>query len=197
MLPLPRPLAGGRHFLPQIARVRFHQLAYGNHDNVYPVCKSALSCALLRPRHVLAQAPGTSSPVTSLSASVPNASTLPAQSGSEALLAEREEARPADAAPVTPALRSAFTHFVAEVLSDTQETNLVRTDVQEVLSEAAGLTIGRAEASGPNRVQQTLREAYLNTQFVGPRTARKSQILLYKYSAKSNQAVLSGMRLGI
>ena len=109
---------------------------------------------------------------------MPNASTLPAQSDSEALLSEWEEARPAEAAPVTPALRTAFTHFVAEVLSDTQETNLVRTDVQEVLSEAAGLTIGRAEASGPNRVQEALREAYLNTQFVEPRTAPKGRILL-------------------
>ena len=138
----------------------------------------ALSCASLRPRHVLAQAPGTSSLVTSLLTSVPNASTLPTQSGSEALLSEWEEVRPVDAAPVTPALRSAFTHFVAEVLSDTQETNLVRTDVQEVLSEATGLTIGRAEASGPNRVQQALRGAYLNTQFVGPRAAPKGRILL-------------------
>ena len=64
------------------------------------------------------------------------------------------------------------------MLSDTQETNLVRTDVQEVLSEATGLTIGRAEASGPNRVQQALRGAYLNTQFVGPRAAPKGRILL-------------------
>ena len=109
---------------------------------------------------------------------MPNALPLPSQSGSEALLSEWEEARPADAAPVTPALRTAFARFVADVLSDTQETNLVKADVQDVLTEAAGLAIGRAEAAGPGRVQQALREAYRDMQVIGPRTAPTGRILL-------------------
>ena len=115
---------------------------------------------------------------------MPPASIPASQSSSEALvqganlLSEWEQARPADSAPVTPELRTAFKQFVAEVLSATQETNLDMADVQEVLREAVGLTIGRAEGSGPGRAQQALQAAYQNTHAVGPGTASKGQILL-------------------
>ena len=109
---------------------------------------------------------------------MPNPSPLSSPSGAEALLSAWEEARPAGAVPVTPALRTAFSFFATEVLSDTRETNLVVADVQDVVSGAAGLAIGSAEASGLGRVQQALREAYLNMQVVGPRTAPNGRILL-------------------
>lgn len=94
------------------------------------------------------------------------------------LLAQWERARPADSNQVTPELRTAFNQFVAEVLSDTQETNLELADVQDVLRQAAGLTVGRAEASGPGRAQQALKEAYQTAQAVGPGTACQGQILI-------------------
>lgn len=94
------------------------------------------------------------------------------------LLAQWERARPADSAQVTPELRTAFNQFVAEVLSDTQETNLELADVQDVLRQAAGLTIGRAKASGPSRAQQALQQAYQTAQAVGPGTASRGQILI-------------------
>ena len=94
------------------------------------------------------------------------------------LLAQWERARPADSNQVTPELRTAFNQFVAEVLSDTQETNLELADVQDVLRQAAGLTVGRAEASGPSRAQQALKEAYQTAQAVGPGTACQGQILI-------------------
>lgn len=94
------------------------------------------------------------------------------------LLAGWEQARPAGSPPILPALRSAFNRFVAEVVSDTQETNLELADVQDVLRRATGLTIGRAEASGPGRAQQALQEAYLTAQAVLPGTAPHGQILL-------------------
>ena len=109
---------------------------------------------------------------------MPYVPTPPSQSGSEALLSEWEEARPANAAPVTLELRTAFTRFVAEVLSDTQETNLHIADVHEVLRGAAGLTIGRGEASGPGRAQQALQEAYQAAQAVSPHAAPRGRILL-------------------
>ena len=115
---------------------------------------------------------------------MPPASIPASQSSSEALvqganlLSEWEQARPADSAPVTPELRTAFKQFLAKVLSDTQETNLDIADVQKVLRGAVGLTIGRAEGSGPGRAQQVLQAAYQNTHAVGPGTTSKGQILL-------------------
>ena len=94
------------------------------------------------------------------------------------LLAQWERVRSADLTQVTPELRTAFNQFVAEVLSDTQETNLELADVQDVLRRAVGLTIGRAEASGPGRGQQALQEAYQTAQAVGPGTASQGQILI-------------------
>ena len=94
------------------------------------------------------------------------------------LLAQWERARSADSAQVTAGLRTAFNQFVAEVLSDTQETNLELADVQDVLRQAIGLTVGRAEASGMGRAQQALKEAYQTAQAVGPGTASQGQILI-------------------
>jgi len=94
------------------------------------------------------------------------------------LLAQWERARSADSAQVTAELRTAFNQFVAEVLSDTQETNLELADVQDVLRQAIGLTVGRAEASGTGRAQQALQEAYQMAQAVGPGTAPQGQILI-------------------
>ena len=93
-------------------------------------------------------------------------------------LDEWEQVRPDDSSPVTLELRTAFNQFVAEVLSDTQETNLTMADVQEVLSAAAGIAIGRAEASGPGRAQHALQEAYKNMHAVGPYTAPQGRIIL-------------------
>lgn len=94
------------------------------------------------------------------------------------LLSEWEQARPCDAAPIMPMLRTAFNQFMAEVLSDTHETNLDIVDARDVLRGAAGLAIGCANASGPRRVQQALQEAYQNMQAVGPLTAPQGRILL-------------------
>ena len=94
------------------------------------------------------------------------------------LLIEWERLRYIGPPSITPELRTAFNQFVAEVLSDTQETNLELADVQDVLRQAAGLTVGRAEASGPGRAQQALQEAYQTAQAVGPNTAPQGQILL-------------------
>ena len=112
---------------------------------------------------------------------MPNSLTSASQFNSEALrlaaelLCGWEQARPASA-PITPEFRKAFNRFIAEVLSTTQETNLESTDVQEVLRGATGLTIGRAEASGPGRIQQALQQAYQTTQAVGPHASPNGEI---------------------
>ena len=94
------------------------------------------------------------------------------------LLSEWEQARPANSAVVTSELRTAFIQFVGAVLNDTQETNLDIADVQKGLHRAAGLAIGRGEASGPGRANRALLQAYRSTQSVGPSAAVQGQLLL-------------------
>ena len=115
---------------------------------------------------------------------MPTAPTPASQSGSEvllqaaALLSHWEQARPAGSAPLVPELRTALNQFMVEVLSGSQETNLYISDIQKVLSEAAGLATGRAEASGPGRSLVALQSAYHHMQAVEPCTAIHGRILL-------------------
>lgn len=112
------------------------------------------------------------------------ASTSASQLSSEVLLratalfSQWENARPVGSIPLSSEFRNAYDQFVAEVLSDSQETNLGIADVEEVLCMATNLAVGRAEASGPGRALRALHEANQNAQATGPRTSTQGRIIL-------------------
>ena len=111
-------------------------------------------------------------------ASIPAKQTPEVLLQAAALLSQWELARPAGSAPLTPELRTAFMQYAAEILSDSQETNLYIADLQEVLRGAIGLAIGRAEASGSGRAMGALATAYQNMQTIEPHNASHGRIML-------------------
>ncbi|GAA4361801.1 hypothetical protein GCM10023185_29080 [Hymenobacter saemangeumensis] len=103
------------------------------------------------------------------------------------ILFEWERTRPAGTLFITPDLRTLFNELVAEVVSNTQETNLDIADVQWALRSATSLSIGRGEASGPDRAHQALLQAYQNTHTTGLLTAPQGRMLLILQSRPDSE----------